>query len=91
MLVETGHPQQLAPLRLHPLTDVTVLEPYLVKDQADRLLIGVTTVVAGRKVRLFNTHLLAFFMLSPTAEEDDGQRKDNVGSADETRHEQARS
>ncbi|MGH8661239.1 MAG: endonuclease/exonuclease/phosphatase family protein [Burkholderiales bacterium] len=30
----------------------------------DRLLVGATTTVAGRDVRLFNTHLLAFFMLN---------------------------
>jgi endonuclease/exonuclease/phosphatase family metal-dependent hydrolase len=29
----------------------------------DRLLLGATTTVAGRELRLFNTHLLAFFML----------------------------
>jgi endonuclease/exonuclease/phosphatase family metal-dependent hydrolase len=28
----------------------------------DRLLLGATTTVAGRELRLFNTHLLAFFM-----------------------------
>jgi endonuclease/exonuclease/phosphatase family metal-dependent hydrolase len=41
----------------------------------DRLLIGATTTIAGRELRVFNTHLLAFFMLNPSAEEDDGQRK----------------
>jgi endonuclease/exonuclease/phosphatase family metal-dependent hydrolase len=30
----------------------------------DRLLLGATTTVAGRELRLFNTHLLAFFMLN---------------------------
>jgi endonuclease/exonuclease/phosphatase family metal-dependent hydrolase len=40
----------------------------------DRLLIGATTTVAGRPVRLFNTHLLAFFMLKTTSEEHRGQR-----------------
>jgi endonuclease/exonuclease/phosphatase family metal-dependent hydrolase len=34
----------------------------------DRLLIGVTTTIQGRKVRLFNTHLLAFFMLNSSSE-----------------------
>jgi endonuclease/exonuclease/phosphatase family metal-dependent hydrolase len=29
----------------------------------DRLLLGATTTVAGRELRLFNTHLLAFFMI----------------------------
>jgi len=30
----------------------------------DRLLLGATTTVAGRDLRLFNTHLLAFFMMN---------------------------
>ncbi|MGH8702851.1 MAG: endonuclease/exonuclease/phosphatase family protein [Burkholderiales bacterium] len=30
----------------------------------DRLLIGATTTVSGRDLRLFNTHLLAFFMMN---------------------------
>jgi endonuclease/exonuclease/phosphatase family metal-dependent hydrolase len=30
----------------------------------DRLLLGATTTVAGRDLRLFNTHLLAFFMIN---------------------------
>jgi endonuclease/exonuclease/phosphatase family metal-dependent hydrolase len=30
----------------------------------DRLLLGATTTVAGRELRLFNTHLLAFFMIN---------------------------
>ena len=33
----------------------------------DRLLLGATTTVAGRELRLFNTHLLAFFMLKTEA------------------------
>ena len=33
----------------------------------DRVLLGVTTVLAGRKVQLLNTHLLAFFMLGATS------------------------
>ena len=41
----------------------------------DRLLIGAKTALAGRELRIFNTHLLAFFMLNPSAEEDDGQRQ----------------
>jgi endonuclease/exonuclease/phosphatase family metal-dependent hydrolase len=40
----------------------------------DRVLIGATTTIAGRDVRLFNTHLLAFFMLNTTSEEHHGQR-----------------
>ncbi|MGH8634691.1 MAG: endonuclease/exonuclease/phosphatase family protein [Burkholderiales bacterium] len=30
----------------------------------DRLLLGATTTAAGRELRLFNTHLLAFFMMN---------------------------
>jgi endonuclease/exonuclease/phosphatase (EEP) superfamily protein YafD len=40
----------------------------------DRVLIGATATVAGRPVRLFNTHLLAFFMLNSSSEEHRGQR-----------------
>jgi len=45
------------------------------KTPTDRLLIGATTVIGGRPVRLFNTHLLAFFMLKTTSEEHRGQRQ----------------
>lgn len=41
----------------------------------DRLLVGAKTTLAGRELRVFNTHLLAFFMLNPSAEEQDGQRQ----------------
>ena len=41
----------------------------------DRLLIGVTTTIDGRDVRLFNTHLLAFFMLNSSSEVHLDQRK----------------
>ena len=41
----------------------------------DRLLIGAVTTIGGRELRVFNTHLLAFFMLNPSAEEEDGQRQ----------------
>jgi len=41
----------------------------------DRLLVGATTTIGGRELRVFNTHLLAFFMLNPSAEEEDGQRQ----------------
>ncbi len=44
----------------------------------DRLLIGAKTKLAGHELRIFNTHLLAFFMLNPSAEEfveEDGQRQ----------------
>ena len=41
----------------------------------DRLLIGATTTIAGRELRIFNTHLLAFFMLESSSEEHIGQRE----------------
>lgn len=41
----------------------------------DRLLIGATATLAGRPVRLFNTHLLAFFMLNSSSEVHLEQRK----------------
>lgn len=40
----------------------------------DRLLIGATTRIDGREVRLLNTHLLAFFMLKSSSEEHRQQR-----------------
>lgn len=45
------------------------------KTPTDRVLIGATTTVAGREVRLFNTHLLAFFMLKSSSETHLNQRK----------------
>lgn len=45
------------------------------KTPTDRLLIGATTMIAGRPVRLFNTHLLAFFMLKTSSELHLNQRK----------------
>jgi len=45
------------------------------KTPTDRLLIGATTVIGGRPVRLFNTHLLAFFMLKSSSEVHLDQRK----------------
>ncbi len=44
------------------------------KTPTDRLLIGVTTTIASRPVRLMNTHLLAFFMLKASSEENRQQR-----------------
>jgi len=41
----------------------------------DRLLIGAKTTLAGREVRIFNTHLLAFFMLEASGEEPTVQRE----------------
>jgi endonuclease/exonuclease/phosphatase family metal-dependent hydrolase len=40
----------------------------------DRLLIGAKTTVAGSEIQLLNTHLLAFFMLGSSSEENTGQR-----------------
>lgn len=45
------------------------------KTPTDRVLIGATTTIAGRDVRLFNTHLLAFFMLKSSSEVHLNQRK----------------
>ncbi|MDB6114367.1 MAG: hypothetical protein JWQ62_1312 [Lacunisphaera sp.] len=45
------------------------------KTPTDRVLIGATATIGGRPVRLFNTHLLAFFMLNTTSEEHRGQRQ----------------
>jgi len=41
----------------------------------DRLLIGAKTILAGREVQLFNTHLLAFFMLGSSSEQNNEQRR----------------
>jgi len=41
----------------------------------DRLLISATTTLASHKVRLFNTHLLAFFMLKSSSDEHILQRE----------------
>ena len=38
----------------------------------DRLLVGATTALAGRRLRLLNTHLLAFFMLKSSSEKNPG-------------------
>jgi endonuclease/exonuclease/phosphatase family metal-dependent hydrolase len=40
----------------------------------DRLLIGAKTTLLGREVQLFNTHLLAFFMLGSSSTENPFQR-----------------
>lgn len=44
------------------------------KTPADRLLIGATTTLLGHELRIFNTHLLAFFMLKTSSEAHIGQR-----------------
>ena len=41
----------------------------------DRLLIGANTTIAGRQLRVFNTHLLAFFMLKTKSEAHISQRQ----------------
>ena len=41
----------------------------------DRLIIGAKTTLAGHELRIFNAHLLAFFMLTPSGEEPGGQRE----------------
>jgi endonuclease/exonuclease/phosphatase family metal-dependent hydrolase len=41
----------------------------------DRLLIGAKTTLGGRELRIFNTHLLAFFMLNANGEEYPAQRE----------------
>lgn len=45
------------------------------KTPTDRLLIGAKTVLGGRELQLFNTHLLAHFMLSETGEQHTEQRQ----------------
>jgi endonuclease/exonuclease/phosphatase family metal-dependent hydrolase len=45
------------------------------KTPTDRLLIGACTTIGGRSIRLFNTHLLAFFMLKSSSETHQSQRK----------------
>jgi endonuclease/exonuclease/phosphatase family metal-dependent hydrolase len=44
------------------------------KTPTDRLLISATTLIEGRELRLLNTHLLAFFMLKASSEENREQR-----------------
>lgn len=45
------------------------------KTPTDRLLIGAKTTIGGRKVQLFNTHLLAFFMLKSSSSDHPQQRE----------------
>ena len=45
------------------------------KTPTDRLLIGAKTRLAGHELRIFNTHLLAFFMLNSSSEEHNIQRQ----------------
>jgi len=44
------------------------------KTPTDRLLIGAKLTLAGSEIRIFNTHLLAFFMLNTGSEEHVSQR-----------------
>jgi endonuclease/exonuclease/phosphatase family metal-dependent hydrolase len=41
----------------------------------DRLLIGANTVIDGRELRVFNTHLLAFFMINIETQDHPAQRR----------------
>ncbi len=45
----------------------------------DRLLIGASTNLHGRTLRLLNTHLLAFFMLGTSSRDNPGQRSTVAG------------
>lgn len=45
------------------------------KTPTDRLLIGAKTTLYGREVQLFNTHLLAYFMLNSSSERHLQQRQ----------------
>jgi endonuclease/exonuclease/phosphatase (EEP) superfamily protein YafD len=45
------------------------------KTPTDRLIIGAETTIAGRTLRVFNTHLLAFFMLESSSENHPIQRE----------------
>jgi endonuclease/exonuclease/phosphatase family metal-dependent hydrolase len=45
------------------------------KTPTDRLLIGATTTLAGRELRILNAHLLAFFMLNSSSEKYISQRE----------------
>lgn len=45
------------------------------KTPTDRLMIGAKTTIGGKTVQLFNTHLLAFFMLKSSSSEHPEQRE----------------
>jgi endonuclease/exonuclease/phosphatase family metal-dependent hydrolase len=45
-----------------------------IRTPTDRLLIGARTTIAGRELRVFNTHLLAFFMLKSSSDKHLQQR-----------------
>lgn len=45
------------------------------KTPTDRLIISAQTTIGGQSLTIFNTHLLAFFMLASSSEEHPGQRQ----------------
>ncbi len=49
------------------------------KTPTDRLLVGAKTTLAGHELHLFNTHLLAYFMLNSSSESHTEQRQLVVG------------
>ena len=49
------------------------------KVPTDRLLIGARTTIAGREMRIFNAHLLAFFMLNASSDQHTSQRRRVLG------------
>jgi endonuclease/exonuclease/phosphatase family metal-dependent hydrolase len=49
------------------------------KVPTDRLLIGARTTIKGQEVRIFNAHLLAFFMLNASSDQHTGQRRQVLG------------
>jgi len=49
------------------------------KVPTDRLLIGARTTIDGRELRIFNAHLLAFFMLNASSDQHTGQRRQVLG------------
>lgn len=75
----------LAILSSTPLRDKTRIDlpsPHIAfefdgqtKTPTDRLLIGAKTTIQGREVQLFNTHLLAYFMLGANSEQYPEQRE----------------
>jgi endonuclease/exonuclease/phosphatase (EEP) superfamily protein YafD len=50
----------------------------------DRLLIGATTLINGQELRLFNTHLLAFFMINSETQDHPVQRRLVIDALRET-------
>lgn len=85
----------LAILSRTPLHDLTRLDlpsppiPFAFEGRTttptDRLLIGVRSTIHGYEVQLFNTHLLAFFMLGTSSQQHPAQREMVAGKAGESR------